>query len=79
MKKILIQLSLMLCLGASASTSFALSDDFYASGEDLEFMFEINSDFALEEIEYELRKFVLYRKLEDLLFDLNDEYPGISQ
>jgi len=79
MKKILIQTILMLCLGANASTAFALTDDFYASGEDLEFMFEINSDFALEEIEYELRKFVLYRKLEDLLFDLNDEYPGISQ
>jgi len=79
MKKILIQLSLMLCLGASASNAFALTDDFFASGEDLEFMFEINSDFALEEIEYKLRKFVLYRKLEDLLFDLNDEYSGISQ
>ena len=79
MKKILIQLSLMLCLGINISTAYALTDDFYASGEDLEFMFEINSDFALEEIEYELRKFVLYRKLEDFLFDLNDEYPGIIQ
>lgn len=49
------------------------------AGGDLEFMFETNSDFALEEIENELRKFVLYRELEVLLFDLNDEHPGISQ
>ncbi|MEH6457732.1 MAG: hypothetical protein V7749_15495 [Cocleimonas sp.] len=76
MKKILIQATLMLCLGASA---YALTDDFYASGDDLKFMFETNSDYALEEIENELRKFVLYRELEVLLFDLNDEYPGISQ
>ena len=69
----------MLCLGTSASTAYALSDDFYATGEDLEFLFETNSDFALEKIEYELRKFVLYRKLEDLLLDFDDEFPGISQ
>ncbi len=76
MKKILLQATLLLCLGANVPSAFALTDDFYASGEDLEFMFEINSDYALEEIEYKLREFVLYRKLEDLLFDLNDEYPG---
>ena len=79
MKKILIQTSLLLCLGACTTNSFALSDDFFATGEDLEFLFETNSDFALEEIEYELRKFVLYRKLEDLLLDFDDEFPGVSQ
>ena len=79
MKKILIQTTLLLCLGASIPNAFALTDDFYATGEDLNFMFEANSDFALKEIAYKLRTFVLYRKLEGLLFDLNDEYPGINQ
>lgn len=79
MKKILIQATLLLCLGANVSTASALTDDFYASGDDLDFMFDADSDFALTEIEYELRKFVLYRKLEDLFYDLNDDYPGISQ
>ena len=79
MKKILIQATLLLCLGANVSTASALTDDFYASGEDLDFMFDVNSDYALTEIEDELRKFVLYRKLEDFLYDLSDEYPGISQ
>ena len=79
MKKRLIQITLVLCLTLSASNSFALSDDFYVTGEDLEYMFETNSNYALEELEDELRKFVLYRKLEDLFLDLDDEYPGISQ
>lgn len=70
---------LLLCLCVNATPAFALTDDFYASGEDLDFMFEANSDYALEEIEYTLRKFVFFRKLENLLFDLNDEYPGINQ
>jgi len=78
MKKILFKAMLLLCLGASTSYVSALSDDFLSSGEDLDFLADMNNDFALEEIEHELRKFVLYRKLEDLLYDLNDEYPGIS-
>lgn len=79
MKKKLLQYLLILCLGAGSTSAYALSDDFLVSGQDLDFLAEIDSDFALEEIEYELRKFVFYRKLEDLLFDLSDEYPGISQ
>ena len=79
MKKRLIQITLVLCLTLSASNSFALSDDFYVTGEDLEYMFETNSNYTLEELEDELRKFVLYRKLEDLFLDLDNEYPGISQ
>ena len=76
MKKTFLQATLLLSLGFGANipNALALTDEFYASGEDLEFMFEINSDYALEEIEYSLREFVLYRKLEDLLFDFNDEY-----
>ena len=70
---------LTLCLSTSASNAVALTDSFYASGEDLDFMFDVDSDYVIEEIEHKLRKFVLYRKLEDLLLDLNDEYPGIIQ
>jgi len=79
MKKVLIQVTLLLCLGANVSTASALTDDFYASGDDLDFMFDIESDFLLTEFEDKLRRFVLYRKLENLLYDLKDEYPGISQ
>ena len=79
MKKNILQFLLLLALSAGASNVYALSDDFYASGEDLDYLFEVDSNYAIEELEHELRKFVLYRKLEDLLFDLNDEYPGISQ
>ena len=79
MKKKLIQITLSLCLGVCSTNGYGLSDDFYATGEDLEYMFETNSNYALEEIEEKLRKFVLYRKLEDLLLDFGDEFPGISQ
>lgn len=79
MKKIISQFLLLFILCASASQCFALSDDFYSSGEDLDYLFEADSDYAIEELEHKLRKFVLYRKLEELIFDLNDEYPGISQ
>lgn len=78
MKKKLLHATLLLCLGAGVSNVSALTDDFIASGEDIDFLTEMKSDFALEEIEFELRKFLLFRKIEDLLFDLNDEYPGIS-
>jgi len=79
MKKKLLQTSLWLYCCACTLNVSALSDDFITSGEDLDFLSQMHNDFTLEEIEYKLRKFVFYRKLEDLLFDLNDEYPGISQ
>ena len=77
MKKKLLQIILLLCFGASATNCYALSDDFYASGEDLEYMFDANSSYAFEELEDELRKFVIYRKLEDLILDLDDE-PSVD-
>ncbi len=79
MKKIIVQFILLLALSISTSNSLALSDDFYSTGEDLEYLFEADSNYAIEELEHKLRRFVLYRKLEELLYDLNDEYPGISQ
>lgn len=79
MKKTILQLILLLSLCASSTNTLALSDDFYSSGEDLNYAFDADSSYVIEELEHKLRRFVLYRKLEDLLFDLYDEYPGISQ
>ena len=77
MKNLIIKLSLVLCLCISAPATYALTDTFYSTGEDLDFLMESKSTFVIEEIEYELRQFVLYRKIEDILFNLTDEYPGI--
>lgn len=74
MKKLILQLSVVLCLMANINSSMALTDTFYSTGEDLEFLMDSESTYALEEIEYKLRKFVLYRKLEDFLFSYFDEY-----
>ena len=73
MKNKLIQFCMVLCFMFSAPSAVALADSYYASGEDLDFLMESESTFALEEIEYKLRQFVLYRKLEDFLFNINDE------
>jgi len=78
MKKTLLQFLLAVIMSAGLSSAYALSDDFYATGEDLEYMFEADSNYAIEELEYKLRKFVLYRKLEEFLFDLDNEYPGTN-
>ncbi len=77
MKKLIIKLSLVLCLCTSAPVTYALTDTFYSTGEDLDFLMESKSTYVIEEIEYELRQFVLYRKLEDIFYGLNNEYPGI--
>ena len=77
MKNLIIKLSLVLCLCTSAPATYALTDTFYSTGEDLDFLMESKSTQVIEEIEYELRRFALYRKLEDIFFSLNDEYPGI--
>ncbi|MEB8431632.1 hypothetical protein OO007_05285 [Cocleimonas sp. KMM 6892] len=73
----LIKLSLVLCLCVSAPATYALSDSFYSTGEDLDFLMESQSTYVIEEIEYELRQFILYRKIEDLFSDPTDEYSGI--
>ena len=79
MKKLILQLSVVLCLMANTNSSMALTDTFYSTGEDLEFLMESESTYALEEIEYKLRKFVLYRKLEDFLFSYLDEYQDNTE
>ena len=77
MNKLIIKLSLVLCLCTSAPATYALTDTFYSTGEDLDFLMESKSTYVIEEIEYELRQFILYRQIEDILFNLTDEYPRI--
>lgn len=79
MKKLILQLSVVLCLMLNTNTSMALTDTFYSTGEDLEFLMESESTYALEEIEYKLREFVLYRKLEDLFFSFTDDYQANTE
>lgn len=55
-------------------STYAETDQYYATGEDLEFLADSGNSLALEEIEYELRKFVLFRKFEDYLFNLSDSF-----
>jgi hypothetical protein len=74
MKKRLIQLCIVLSMVAGTSQSMALTDSYFATGEDLDFLSESNNSYAIKEIEYKLRRFVLFRKLEDYLFDLTDTY-----
>lgn len=72
--KLLLQLCITCSLCVSASPAMALSDPYLAMGEDLDYLIESGHSLAIEEMEYELRKFVLFREVEDFLFNLNDEY-----
>ncbi len=77
MKYLFTKLSLVLCLCTSAPATYALTDTFYSTGEDLDFLMESKSTYVIEEIEYELRQFVLYRKIEDIFLNLTEENQGI--
>jgi len=74
--KHLLQLCLVCSLLIIAPRAIALSDTYFATGEDLEFLIESDNMLAIQEIEYELRKFVLFRKMEDYLFNLSNGYIG---
>jgi len=58
----------------SGHSVFAETDPYFATGEDLDFLIDSSNAFALKEIEYELRKFLIFRKVEDYLFNLSDSY-----
>lgn len=58
----------------SDHSAFAETDPYFATGEDLDFLIDSSNAFVLEEIEYELRKFILFRKVEDYLFNLSDSF-----
>jgi len=58
----------------SVTNTSALTDAYFAAGEDLDFLVEADNSLALKEIEYKLRRFVIFRKIEDYIFDLTDTY-----
>jgi hypothetical protein len=74
--KLLLQLCVASSLCIGAPSAMALSDPYLAMSEDLDYLIESGHSLAIQEMEYELRKFVLFREVEDFLFNLNDEYIG---
>ncbi len=75
MKKIFITFITTFVLSLSSISVNAASDPYFAKGEDLDFLMETKSTLALEEIEYKLRRFVLYRKIERFFTDVTYYYP----
>ncbi len=73
MKKIL-QRCFLCGLLFSAFQVTALTDTYFATGEDLDFLIESDNTLGIQEIEYELRKFVFFRKIEDYLYNLSSDY-----
>lgn len=63
----------------TAFPATALTDTYFAMGEDLDFLIESDNTLAIQEIEYELRKFVLFREIEDYLYNLSSNYLGDSE
>ena len=72
MNKAILQLCFITGLIFSSTNSFALTDSYFATGEDLDYLIESDNTLVIREIEYELRKFVLFRKVEDYIYSLND-------
>jgi len=74
MKKSIFLFFVVTGLLFGSSGSMAQTDTYFATGEDLDYLIESDNTFAIREIEYELRKFVLFRKVEDYLYSLSDQY-----
>ena len=72
MKKYFLQLLFITGLCSTITPAFALSDTYFSTGEDLDYIIESDSKTALLELEYRLRRFVIFRKLEDFFLDLTD-------
>ncbi len=60
----------------TASQVSALTDTYFATGEDLDYLIESDNTLAIQEIEYELRKFPVFRKIEDYFYNLSSDYLG---
>ena len=52
----------------------ALTDTYFATGEDLDYLIESDNTLGILEIEYELRKFPIFRKIEDYFYNLSSDY-----
>ena len=74
--KLLLQLCITCSLCVGASQAMAVSDSYLAMGEDLDYLIESGHTLAIQEMEYELRKFIFFREVEDFFFRLDDEYLG---
>ncbi len=74
MRQHFLHFCITLCLFSVSSQSNALSDTYYSTGEDLDYLIESDNMLAIQELEYELRKFVLFRKVEDYIFNFSVEY-----
>ena len=70
MKKHFLQLMLITCLGSASTSATALTDTYFATGEDLDYIIESDSTTPLLEFEYQLRRFVIFRKIEDYFLDI---------
>ncbi len=60
----------------AAPQASALTDTYFATGEDLDYLIESGNTLAILEIEYELRKFTIFRKIEDYFYNLSSDYLG---
>ena len=78
LKTYLLQVTLVAGTWLGASPVIALTDTYFATGEDLDYIIESDSTTPLLELEYRLRRFIIFRKLEDYFLnysydDLDDE------
>ena len=65
---------LLLGLSFCTTSTYALTDIYFVTGEDLDFLVESDKTYAVEEIQYELRKIPFFSEVEDFVFNLQDEY-----
>lgn len=72
--KRLLQICVVCSLLFTTFQAVALTDTYFATGEDLDYLIESDNTLAIQELEYELRKFVLFREIEDYLYNLTDDY-----
>ena len=77
--KRLLQICFVCSLLFTAFQAKALTDTYFATGEDLDFLIESDNTLGIQEIEYELRKFVFFRKVEDYLYNLSSDYSEMSE
>lgn len=71
-----VTLFLAMGLVATSSHTMALTDTYYVTGQDLDLIMESDKTYAMEELEYELRKIPFFQEVEDLIFNFEDEYVG---
>ena len=74
-----LQICVVCSLLFTAFQAAALTDTYFATGEDLDFLIESDNTLGMQEIEYELRKFVFFREVEDYLYNLSSDYSEDSE